>query len=531
VGIARLRAAGIEGVEGYPVDIEVDVAGGLPLVVVVGLPDLAVRESRDRVKAAINNTGLAFPIGRITVNLAPARRRKDGAAFDLPIALGVLAAAGHLPPERLVGVAALGELSLAGRARPVRGALAAAEALARTGTRRLIIASESAREAALAVGSGGAAAMEVLPVRDLAEAIAVLRGELAPQPLHVDLDSIVQGTNGGDDLELACVHGNYTAKRALLVAAAGGHDLLLVGPPGAGKTMLARRLLGILPPLDREEILEITRVHGSIGAVPAGGIVTRRPFRAPHHTTSYVGLVGGGSVGPRPGEVSLAHRGVLFLDELPEFPSRALEALREPLESRMIHVARAWGSVVLPADFQLVGAMNPCACGYSGDPRRACRCGDAARTQYGARLSGPLLDRLDLQVTVRPPDPESLFLARRDDSLTTAEAARLVRAARVRQRARGWLNARIPSQVLDGASPLARGPRDLLVRAARTSTLSARGIIKVKRVARTIADLEGHEQITSEHMAEALLLRHRDEPVVMAAREEKTTERSRTATS
>ncbi|HZV02203.1 MAG TPA: YifB family Mg chelatase-like AAA ATPase [Planctomycetota bacterium] len=519
MGIARLRAAGIEGVEGYPVDIEVDVAGGLPQVVVVGLPDLAVRESRDRVKAAINNTGLAFPIGRITVNLAPARRRKDGAAFDLPIALGVLAAAGHLPPERLVGVAALGELSLAGRARPVRGALAAAEALARAGTRRLIITGESAREAALAVGSGGA--MEILPVRDLAEAIALLRGELAPQPLHVDLDSIVQGTRGADDLELADVHGNYTAKRALLVAAAGGHDLLLVGPPGAGKTMLARRLLGILPPLDRDEILEITRVHGSIGAVPAGGIVTRRPFRAPHHTTSYVGLVGGGSVGPRPGEVSLAHRGVLFLDELPEFPSRALEALREPLESRTIHVARAWGSIVLPADFQLVGAMNPCACGYSGDPRRACRCGSMARTQYGARLSGPLLDRLDLQVTVRPPDPESLFLAPRDDSLTTAQAARLVRAARARQRARGWLNARIPSQALDEVSPLAKGPRDLLVRAARASTLSARGIIKVKRVARTVADLEGHEQVTSEDMAEALLLRHRDEPVVMAAREEK----------
>jgi magnesium chelatase family protein len=498
--LAAVRSATLVGVDGQVVTVEIHVSQGLPAYNVVGLPDTAVRESRERVRAAMLSSGLAFPMQRITVNLAPGGVRKSGSGLELAVALGLLAAANELPAGVLDGVAVLGELGLDGSVRAVPGTLALVDALARRGFASVVVPIANAAEAALVDG------VCVRAARTLAELRACLKGEDEWPTWHAPDGGETPGdaTEFDDELaDLSDVRGLVFARRAVEVAAAGAHHLLFVGPPGTGKTMLARRLPSILAPLDRREALDVTRIHSAAGESVQGRLITRRPFRAPHHTASTASLVGGGSARPRPGEVTLAHRGVLFLDEVGEFAPTALDALRQPLEERVIRISRQHTTLTFPASFQLVASTNPCPCGL-GEPE--CRCSEAQRARYRRRLSAPFLDRFDVRVRVTAPEPRDP----RGESSADVRARVLAAVNRQRQRYADWpwsQNAHVPAGAVDRLLPLGRDAdctwRDLIA----DRLLTGRGAARIRRVARTLADIDDAAHITPAHLESAAVLR------------------------
>ena len=508
--IVKAISSTIIGIESHPVSVEVDLAAGLPLFSTVGLPDVAVRESKDRIKAAIKNSGYAFPGHHVTVNLAPADIKKEGTAFDLPIAVAILAAQGLLPPALLADYLLLGELSLDGGVKGVHGALSAAFQAKALGIRGMILPRENTTEAALVAG------IEVIPVDCLSEVVEFLGGRMEIAPVSVDIGELFRRSLDYP-FDLNDIRGQEQAKRALEVAAAGGHNLLMIGPPGSGKTMLAQRLVTILPDLSLTEAIETTKIFSVAGLLDRKeAILGTRPFRAPHHTISDAGLVGGGHT-PRPGEISLAHHGGLFLDELPEFRKNVLEALRQPLEDGKITITRSSLTATYPARFMLVAAMNPCLCGYFGDRNHSCRCTPQQIRQYQGRISGPLLDRIDIHVEV-PAVRYRELTAREMGESSAAIKARIERARRIqRQRFNGddtLFNARMSDRQVRTVCPLDEESRQLIEMAIDRLGLSARAHSRILKVARTIADLEGESALRPSYVAEAIQYRSLDRRLI-----------------
>jgi len=502
--LSLVKSGAVLGIDAYIVDVEVDLAQGLPHFSTVGLPDTAVKESKDRVRAAVKNSGYEFPIQRITVNLAPADIKKEGSAFDLPIAVAILSASGVITKKSLENICMTGELSLDGSLKPVKGALPMAVAARDNRFERLLVPAENAREAAVVDG------VSVVPIRSLPEAVDYLRGEEDIIPLVVDRREMFRVHNRYD-IDFSDVRGQAHAKRALEVATAGGHNAIMIGPPGSGKTMLAKRIPSILPEMSFEEALETTKIHSVAGKMDGKPLIATRPFRSPHHTISDAGLIGGGQI-PTPGEVSLAHNGVLFLDEIPEFNKNTLEVMRQPLEDGSVTISRALMSITYPARVMLVAAMNPCPCGYMDDPNNDCTCSISQIRRYRSRLSGPLLDRIDIHIEVpalKYREMKEKESEASEDIRERVNAAREIQYQRFQERDY-FFNAGMSQKDLAKFAPVTKEGETLLERVMQSLKLSARAYTRIIKVARTIADLEGVEQILPRHLAEAVQYRSLD---------------------